>query len=163
MLRNILDKFLFGVFLLVALQVPILADHYGQYISGYFESTKQQVEGYQATAAKHGFADVKNMVEVHLTNAEASVRTDAQQKLNTLQEYERLKTAMSIFAQGNIFEKALYMFNSSRFAVLQKVLPNFKPGIPLSVEYFIYSFFIALLLSSAVILPFSARVKQKAA
>jgi hypothetical protein len=163
MLRNILDKFLFGAFLLIALQVPILADHYGQFISGYFESTKMQVEGYEATAAQHGFANVKSMIDVHLANAEASVRTDAQQKLNTLQAYEDLKTAQLVFAQGNIFQKTGYMFNPARFGLLKKVLANFNPGVPLSVEYFIYAFLIALLLSSAIVGLFGIRMKRKVA
>lgn len=150
MLRNLGDKFLFGALLLLVLQVPILADHYGQFISGYFDATKHQVEGFEATAAAHQFADVNSMIDVHLKNPEASVRTDAAQKLQTLQEYETLKTAVQIFAQGNIFEKAFYMFKPSGWKMLRSVLPNFKPGIPLSVEYFIYAFFIAWLLGAAI-------------
>lgn len=151
MLFNLVDKFLFGALLLLVLQVPILADHYGQFIAGYFDATKHQVEGFEATAAEHHFADVKSMIDVHLKNPEASVRTDAAQKLATLEEYETLKTAVQIFAQGNIFEKALYMFKPSGWKMLQNVLPNFKPSIPLSIEYFIYAFFIAWLLGAVLL------------
>jgi hypothetical protein len=163
-LLNIFDKFLFGALLIITLQVPILADHYLQYLTGYFESTKTQVEGYESTAVEHQFSDVNAMIDAHLKNPEPSVRTDAQQKLKTLEEFNDLKTALILFHEGNVFKKAAYMFNPSRWHILQKVLPNFKPSIPLSVAYFIYSFVIALLLSSGILFLvrfFVARSKTK--
>jgi len=148
MLLNVIDKCLFGFFFIAFLQVPILADHYAQFIAGSFDATKLQVEGYEATAAEHQFADVKAMIDAHLKNPEASVRTDAKQKIVTMQRFEDLKLAVHIFSEGHIFQKALYMFRPTHWDMLKKVLPNFKLSLPLSVEYFLYALVFALLLSS---------------
>lgn len=163
MLLNLVDKCLFGSLLIVFLQVPILADHYTQFISGSFDATKLQVEGYEATAAEHQFADVKAMIETHLNNPEASVRSDAKQKIATMQRFEDLKFALHIFTQGHIFQKAIYMFQPAHWDTFKKVWPNFKPGLPLSLEYFLYAFVIALLFSEGLVALLRLVLKRNAA
>lgn len=151
MLLNIIDKIIFGGVLLLALQVPILADHYGQFVSGELDATQKQVEGYATTAAAKAFSDVKSMIDKHLQNAEPSVRMDAEQKLQTLREFEELKTTALIFAHGNILQKAYVMFKPTGWRFMFQVLPKFKPGIPLSMEYIAYAALLALCVSTLLI------------
>ena len=46
MIGRLLDKLVFGVALIVALQMPLLVDHYHQYLSGWYKATQSQVDGY---------------------------------------------------------------------------------------------------------------------
>lgn len=161
MLFNIIDKLIFGLMLLLALQVPILADHYGQFVSGELEATQKQVEGYAATAAANEFPDVKSMIDKHLQNTEPSVRMDAEQKQQTLQEFETLKTTVDIFTHGNILQKATVMFKPTGWRVMFQVMPNFKPGIPLSIEYIAYAALLALCASALFIFVLKLCFKPK--
>ncbi len=154
MLGKLVDKLIFGLALLLCLQVPLLADHYQQFLAGQLDATQWQVEGYEANAKQHGYVDAREMIAHHQQNTVASVRTDAQQKLETLDRFESLKHGLAVFAQGNILEKAYYMFHPDRNAMLEKTLQNFKPGVPLGTEGLVFGIVAALILNLIIVLPF---------
>lgn len=164
MIGRLLDKLVFGVALIVALQMPLLVDHYHQYLSGWYKATQWQVDGYEATAKAHQFADAQAMIENHLKNTEPSVRTDAEQKLATIELLANLRLGMDTFATGNLLEKMLFMLHPDRIHVLKDVTQNFKPGIPLNPGGLAFAVVFALLLNFLIMLPFrvfgSRRVKQ---
>lgn len=135
------------------LQVPMISDHYLQYVSGYYESTKLQVNGFEANARRHEYSDVYAMISDLLNNSSAVVRVDAEQKLQTMKDFADLKSAMIILSSGNMFEKLVFILNPSRSSALGKVLDNFRPGIPLSVSVLAYSVLSALLLNFILISP----------
>ncbi len=154
MLGNILDKLVFGTLLILAFQVPIISDHYLQFISGYFEATKVQVDGYKANAAKHEYADVYAMVNELLENPNAVIRDDAVQKLQTLEEYEQLNQAITTLRDGNIFQRTWFISQPERWEALDKVLKNYQPGIPLQGQDVWLSSLVALLASVLITSPF---------
>lgn len=151
---NIFDKILFGALLLLFFQVPILADHYVQYVSGYYDATERQVEGFKENAAKHNYNDVYAMIADLRANSNSVVQTDAEQKAQTMREYEELKKTIATLKGGNIYQRAWFMFNPARWETLNKVYGNFKPGIPLSLNDIGFSILTALVLSILLILPF---------
>ena len=164
MIGRLLDKLVFGVALIVALQMPLLVDHYHQYLSGWYKATQWQVDGYEATAKTHQFANAQAMIETHLKNPEPSVRTDAEQKLATVELLADLSVGMDTFATGNLLEKMLFMLHPNRIQVLKDVVQNFKPGIPLNASGLVFALVVALLLNFLLMLPFRVfgrkRVKQ---
>lgn len=155
MIGRLIDKLIFGVALIVALQVPQLADHYQQFLSGLYESTKWQVEGYEATAKHHEYPSVIAMIDHHLQNDVLSVRTDAEQKLVTLDIFEQLKAGVEIFKNGNLISKSLYMFSPSRYGYLEKTLDNFTPGIPLTFDGIAFGVILGLFINFLITLPFA--------
>ena len=162
MIGRLLDKLVFGVALIVALQMPLLVDHYHQYLSGWYKATQWQVDGYEATAKTHQFASAQAMIDAHLNNAEPSVRTDAEQKLATLERLADLRLGMDTFATGNLLEKMLFMLHPDRIHVLKDVIQNFKPGIPLNTSGLAFAVILALLLNFLIMLPFRLFAHRKA-
>ncbi len=158
---NIFDKIIFGALLLLFFQVPILSDHYLQYVSGYYDATSKQVEGFKENAAKHEYSDVYAMINDLLINENSVVRTDAEQKMQTMNEYEELTLTIATLKQGNIYERAWFIFNPARFDTLKKVYENFKPGIPLSGNDIGFSILTALILSICIMWPFRFFASRK--
>lgn len=154
MIARLIDKLVFGFILVIALQLPQLADHYQQFLSGLYESTRWQVEGYEATAKEYHYADVDAMIARHQQNEEPSVRADAEQKLQTLALYKALTQGVAIFNTGNLFEKTAYMFNPVRFDYLEKTISNFKPGIPLTSSGIGFGVLVALVVHYLGSIPF---------
>ena len=163
MIVRIFDKLTFAVALIIALQVPQLTDHYQQHLAGLYQATKWQVDGYKATAQMHAFPSVKAMIDRHLRNSEPSVKTDAQQKLLTLDLFADLEGGMTIFKQGNFFEKLIYMFTPTRFGILKNTIDNFKLGIPLTFTGIAFGLVFGFLLNQLIMLPFTIySVKKRA-
>lgn len=158
---NIFDKIVFGALLLLFFQVPILADHYLQFVSGYYEATERQVEGFKENAAKHNYKDVYAMIDDLHTNSNSVVRTDAEQKTQTMREYEELKKTIATLQNGNIYQRAWFIFNPTRWDTLKKVYENFKPGVPLSLSDIGFSILTALVLSILMIWPLKLLLLRK--
>lgn len=154
MIARLIDKLVFGFILVIALQLPQLADHYQQFLSGLYESTRWHVEGYEATAKEYHYADVDAMIARHQQNEEPSVRADAEQKVQTLALYKALTQGVAIFNTGNLFEKTAYMFNPVRFDYLEKTISNFKPGIPLTSSGIGFGVLVALVVHYLGSIPF---------
>lgn len=154
MITRLFDKLIFGFILVMALQLPQLADHYQQFLAGLYTSTQWQVEGYKATAKAYHFSDVETMIARHLQNEEPSVRADAEQKRHTLALLQTLQQGMQTFEQGNLFEKTAYMFNPARFEYLEQTIVNFKPGIPLTASGIGFGVLVALIVHYLGSLPF---------
>jgi hypothetical protein len=161
MILRFLDKLLFGAALIVALQIPQLADHYHQYLSGLHSSTQWQIQGYETTASTYRYASAKAMIEHHLQNEVPSVRMDAQQKLDTLAQFAVIESGITVFNSGNLLEKTLYMFNPENYQFLSETLTNFKLGIPLTIEDIIFGITIGLLINLLISLPFILFIKSR--
>ena len=153
---RLFDKLLFGVLLLLALQVPQLADHYRQYIAGYYQSLNDQIQGLRQTANRHGYIDLDAMIDDHLNNATPSVRSDAQHKRRLLEQQRELKASVQLFAHGGLVEQAVYMFNPTRFERLRQTLRNFTPGIPLHRDGLLFGVVVGLLLNLLLNCPWLA-------
>ncbi len=160
---NVFEKIIFGILLLLLFQVPILADHYLQFVSGYYEAINKQVEGYKENAAQHQYTDVYAMIDDLSKNSNSVVRTDAEQKTQTMKEYEELKVTIATLKNGNLAERAWFMFNPARWSTLEKVVANFKPGVPLGLNDLIVSALTALVLSAILVWPLRMLFRKKKA
>ena len=80
MIVRVLDKVVFAVLFIITLQVPILADHYRQYLNGYYDALRDEVSSSSALAKQHGFSSVEAMLESLQKNSEPVVRENASMK-----------------------------------------------------------------------------------
>ncbi|MGF1682388.1 DUF2937 family protein [Photobacterium minamisatsumaniensis] len=163
MIKRLLDRLIFSGLLIACLQIPMLADHYLQYLSGFYDATTQQVNAYKDNARLHGFDSPESMISVLLKEKSSIVRVDAEQKQLVLQQHKMLEQAITTLSTGHIVEKAFFMFNPIRTDELQRVLIHFKLGIPLGIENIVICIVLALGLNASLYLPFILfRRKKKA-
>ncbi len=153
MIARVIDKLVFTALLLIAMQVPILADHYRQYLAGYLDATNEQVEQYRALAARHGYVSVEAMIRKLQQNPDAIVRDDAKNKAETVKKLLTLQSGLRTLSEGNYYQQAVYMFSPQRLSVLQRVLDNFSPSIPLSPAAVGFSIVNAIILNLLLVSP----------
>lgn len=163
MIGRIVDKIVFAALFVVALQVPILADHYRQYLSGYFDAMQSEVDGLTKLASSNGYPSVDAMIQALSNNEAQLVRDDAALKQQTLIRYERANTGLSALDTSNYFKQAWYMFQPAQYQTLNRVLANFQPSVPLQPSAIGASFIVALCLNLLVICPvwLTKKVRRK--
>jgi uncharacterized protein YciI len=163
MISGIFDKLLFGLFLLILFQLPLLADAYFQYLSGYYDAKKLEVNRLESLAAEHHYSDINALIAAHKTSSLPSVRADAENKSALVAEFESLKAAISVFNNDELWRKVFYMLHPDRTATLARVIANFEPGIPLSPRYLLLCALVALALNvlAASPLKLAARIRAK--
>ncbi len=156
---RVLDKIIFAALLLIAMQVPILADHYRQYLTGYYDATAAQVAEYEALSAKHGYASLDNMIADLESNSSTVVRDDARNKLNTISILKELDEGLVVLRHGHYYEQAWYMLSPAQNATLQRVLDNFHPSIPLSGSAVVFSLISAIIINTILWAPYWTAVR----
>jgi hypothetical protein len=82
-----------------------------------YQATKWQVDGYEMTAKMHQFPNARAMIARHLQLDEPSVKTDAKQKLTTLELFDELSLGMETFNHGNLFEQLVFMLELIQFTL----------------------------------------------
>ncbi|MCW8091363.1 DUF2937 family protein [Alteromonas sp. ASW11-130] len=158
---RVLDKILFATLLLVALQVPILADHYRQYLTGYYDATAAQVEEYKALSVRHGYTHLEDMLAELEKSSNPVVRDDTQNKVNTLAMLKELNEGIRVLNRGHYYQQAWYMLSPSQNETLRRVLDNFHPSIPLSPEAVVFSLISAIIINVIMWAPYWTAVKLK--
>ena len=153
MFTRVLDKVLFAVLFILTLQVPILADHYRQYLSGYYDALRDEVSSSSMLAKQHGFSSVEAMLNSLQTNSEALVREDAQLKATRFAQIEVIEQGMRKLEHGHYFDKLMFMVTPSQYDTLQRVLKNFRPSVPLTPSSVIFSLISAILLNLLIWTP----------
>ena len=153
MISGILDKLIFSAVLLAFFQLPLLADHYKQYLSGYYDATKEEVDAIHLLAQQNSYADVYALITAHQGSNLASVRQDAKNKEALINRFNSLKIGMNIFNDEPLWRKTYYMLHPSRHETLQRVIAHFEPGIPLSPRYLLLCALAALVFNLAMASP----------
>lgn len=142
---RIVDKLLFAALFLLALQIPILSDHYLQYLSGYYDATRAETQATIELANTHGYASVNDMINDLKTNDAPVVRDDALRKEAAFATLLRVEEGIRTLEHGHYFEKVYYLLTPAHFETLSRVIDNFKPSIPLSPSAVVFSLLLALI------------------
>ena len=161
MIRAVLERLLFGFLLLVFLQVPILSDHYVQYLSGYLSASERQLSRIETLAQTNGFESAQQLINALSQNNDPIVRQDAQNKATLVHEHEVLVADIEQLRSGNYAQRLLFILSPRQYAQLGQVLQNFKPGIPLKLNDLLASIGFALLFSLLLWLPFVRRNRNR--
>ena len=153
MIVRVLDKVLFAALFIITLQVPILADHYRQYLSGYYDALRDEVTSSTELAKQHGFSSVEAMLESLQQNNEAVVRENATLKAERFAQINIIEQGMRKLEHGHYFEKLVFMATPSQYDTLDRVLDNFRPSVPLTPSSIIFSLVTAILLNLLIWTP----------
>ncbi|MBU2977447.1 DUF2937 family protein [Alteromonas sp. C1M14] len=153
-LTRFIDKLFFAALFVACLQIPVLIDHYRQYLTGFYDATYQQVEGLNALATQYGFDSAEELVAYLSGNRDAIVRQDAQAKAQLLVTLSDTQAGLNILNHGHYFQRVSYIFSPKRYQTLTNVLDNYTPALPLTIPSVLYSLLLALLLNIVLASPF---------
>ncbi|OFI34432.1 hypothetical protein BFC17_18570 [Alteromonas lipolytica] len=131
MIVRLIDKLFFAVLLIALLQIPIVTDHYLQYLHGYVDATETEVLHYQQLARDYGYADTDSMLSALIANSDPLVSADARHKQAVIQAHAQARQAMAILQSSHYFEQFWYFIQPRQYARLTKVLELYQPSLPL--------------------------------
>ncbi|MEC8419000.1 MAG: DUF2937 family protein [Pseudomonadota bacterium] len=147
MVIRVLDKVLFAVLFIITLQVPILADHYRQYLSGYYDALRDEITTSTNMAKNHGFTSVDAMLDSLQQNSEPVVRENAKLKAERFAQMVTVEQGIRKLEHGHYFEKLAFIASPSHYHTLTRVLDNYRPSVPLTPSSIVFSLVTAILLN----------------
>ncbi|QJR79803.1 DUF2937 family protein [Alteromonas pelagimontana] len=151
---RVIDKIVFAALFLSALQIPILADHYRQYLAGFYDATSEQVQQYQALADQFDYPSIEAMIDTLRQNPDRMIQEDASNKAQTVAKLDEISHGLETLQQGHYFQQAWYMFSPEHKNTLVRVMDNFAPSVPLSPTAIVFSLITAIVVNLIIWAPF---------
>lgn len=133
-IMRLIDKVWFAALLILMLQIPIVTDHYLQYLNGYVDATQAEVDHYQQLADTYDYASVSAMLIALKANEDPLVRDDAVHKQTVLQAHKDAQQALQTLRTSNYFEQFWYFAQPVQYPRLSQVLTFYQPSLPLQPQ-----------------------------
>jgi hypothetical protein len=158
---SIIDKLFFSCGLIFFMQVPKFVNtDYAQWLSGYYESTSDQVKAWTTISRQYEFPSLQDMISAHLKNTDSSVAAVAREQQQTIDLLDQLKSGVEIFQKGSLFQKIKWMLSPDRIVELQKPLSDFQPGVPLDTASILFGLTGAFVLSLSLVTPIKLATRK---
>lgn len=152
MLLNYLRLLLFGLGLLVGLQLPALVDQYSKRVDAHWREAQQALAGFQANADVHFGGDMQRLVEHYAASSDAVFRADARSIATLLARRELLQAEVSALA-ANSAARIWHLLWHADAEIRRQMLMQYSYTVPLTPEAIFWALAVGLGLAWLVELP----------
>ena len=148
LIRNLSDRILFAIGLLLFMQVPQFVDQYTQRLGGYLQGQQQQLSRYQDIADSEYAGDLAQLISEFHTSHKNSVREVGANVSELRQQVDAVSVDLQILEQGQFVSKLAHLVLNMNMGIAGETLGVFAPGVPLSVEGIVCGLLGGILLSA---------------
>ena len=161
MISGLFSKILFSILFIGFLQVPILADHYRQYLSGYLDATNNEILHYQSLAHEYGYTSVEQMLVALSSNNDPLIQKDTAHKQEVIANHDQAKKALIQLEQSHYFEQIGLFVQPQQYPRLVKVLNQYQPSLPMHLPSIGAALATTISFYLFLILPFKLLERRK--
>lgn len=148
LLVGLLDRVLFALGLLLALQIPQFLDHYTQRYAGYRDAVADSVAEYQRTADRHYGGNLDGLVTDLREAPGGGVKEIGDKLQRDRDKLAEMDANLLILRGDSLWAKLRHLALDADRSLARGALEDFKPGLPLTTDALICGAIGALLLSA---------------
>ena len=152
MVLNYLRLLLFGLGLLVGLQLPALVDQYAKRVDSHWREAQQALAGFQANADAHFDGDLQRLVAHYAASTDSVFRGDAHSIGQLLDRRQLLQAEMTALA-GNSAARIWHLLWYADDAIRRQMLAQYSYTVPLTPDAILWALAVGLGLAWLVELP----------
>lgn len=148
LVRNLSDRILFAVGLLLFMQAPQFVDQYTQRLGGYLQGQQEHLARYQNIADQQLAGDLASLIGDFNASEKSSVREVGNNVSQLIQQIDASTLDLQILEQGRFVSKVVHLALNMNLDIAGETLRIFTPGIPISLEGIICGLSGGILLSA---------------
>jgi len=133
MIRQLLDKIMFTIGVIVFIQLPHFVNQYAQRLGGYYESRQVQLSEFQAVANNNFSGDLEALINNFLQSQDPAIVETGENIQQTRVDVGELAEENDALKGEDTFSKILFLATHFRMDIGTGTLSTFKPGIPLNL------------------------------
>ncbi|KGJ98720.1 DUF2937 family protein [Thalassotalea sp. ND16A] len=156
---NTLDRVLFAINMVVAMQLPGFIQQYGQRLAGHLDEAKYQLANYQYIADQHYQGDIQLLVKRYQTNSDPGINAAGDLVFELIERISLLTAQVEHLFNRNFFSKIYYFIIEIDLAVAQATLRDYQLSIPLDKASLLIGFVFAVVVS--LVSAFSFKLIQR--
>lgn len=138
MIKQLIDKIVFTVGVIVFIQLPHYVNQYAQRLGGYYESRVEQLKQFQTVANNNYNGNLDLMIDGFTNSQDKAISETGKKIQQSRQETIELAEENTALRGQDNFRKIIYLFTHLRLNIAKGTLENFKPGIPLNAWALLY-------------------------
>lgn len=134
LVRNLSDRILFAVGLLLFMQAPQFMDQYTQRLGGYLQGQQEHLARYQSIADQQFAGDLVSLISDFQGSEKRSVREVGNNVSQLVEQIDASILDLQILEQGRFVSKVVHLTLNMNVDIASETLRIFTPGIPISLE-----------------------------
>lgn len=134
LIKNLSDRILFAVGLILFMQVPQFVNQYTQRLGGYLQGQQEQLTRYQQIADEHFSGELSSMVAEFRESSKGSVRNVGDNLQLLIQKVNETKADLQFLEEGALLSNLSHLSYNLNTKVATETLRTFVPGVPITLE-----------------------------
>ncbi|WOH38492.1 DUF2937 family protein [Thalassotalea fonticola] len=127
-----LDKILFSVNVVLAMQLPGFIQQYGQRISGHLAEAQYQLQKYQYIADQHYQGDILLLVKRYQMNSDPGINAAGDVVFDLIERISLLTHHVAHLFESDYFAKIYYFIIEIDLDIAKATLQDYQLTIPLN-------------------------------
>lgn len=142
-----IDRVLFAVNFIIAVQLPAFIQQYSQRIAGHLDEAKLQLGNYQFIADQHYQGDLGKLVGQYQANSDPSIEAIGTLVNQLVLRTTELSQKVAHLQQSDYLDRMYYFFIDMDMSILQALIPSFQLSIPMETNALVTGFVFAIMIS----------------
>ena len=137
--KNLVDKIVFAVAVILGLQIPNFLGQYRQRLGGHFDEAVQNLKGFESIAEQTiGSTDLTNLV-AHYQEGSSDVQLIGEKLADDIARTDRLGSLVENLQTAGIFGRLKHLVVDLERPIAMATMNNYQPGLPITPEAIMYA------------------------
>ncbi len=137
--KNLADKIVFAVAVILGLQIPNFIGQYRQRLGGHFDEATQNLKGFESIAEQTvGTTDLSNLV-AHYQKGSSDVQLIGEKLAGDIARTDRLGSLVENLETAGIFGRLKHLVVDLERPIAIATMKDYQPGLPITPEAIMYA------------------------
>lgn len=160
-ITSTVDKVLFAINLVLAMQIPAFIQQYSQRLAGHLSEAKYQLEKYQAIAEQHYQGNILRLVEQYRANSDPGINAAGDVVFQLIDRISTLGSQVGHLNHPDYFHKLYYFFTELDISLFKATLVDYQLSIPLGIPALATGLIVAIVLNILTTFTFSLFTQKR--
>ncbi|QBY05839.1 DUF2937 family protein [Thalassotalea sp. HSM 43] len=145
---RLIDKLVFAIAGVTAMQLPALMQQYQQRLSGHLSEAQYQLGKYQQIADEHYQGNIASLIEQYRNNTDPGINAAGDLVYQLVDRISVFSTKLQHLQTGDYIQQVYYFVSEIEHSIFTATLQDFQPSIPLESSAIATGVIGAVLISS---------------
>lgn len=132
-IAHTLDRIMFAVNFILAVQIPGFIHQYTQRLSGHLDEAQYQLSNYQGIADQHYQGDLLLLIKRYQTNSEPGIRASGNLVMDLVERVSTLSEQVNQLVSTDYLTMLYYFVANIDLDIAKATLYDYKLSIPIEV------------------------------
>lgn len=143
--KNLIDKIVFALAVILGLQIPNFIGQYRQRLGGHFDEASQNLKGFESISEETVGSTDLNALVAHYQQGSSDVQLIAEKLASDISRTDRLSNLVENLETAGIFGRLKHIVVDLERPIAMATIKDYQPGLPITPEAIMYALVFGIL------------------